>query len=141
MRPPSASRVPRRWGGKYRGGIGVMDGARETWTHGWLVPFLLLSMRDGEHYGHELLERMGELGFEGTRPGEIYRTLRLLEGEGLTFSERGKVEYLLSRRRYGLTEDGVAYLEFLAHSLELYRRKAESFLLAYEGQPAYGVLR
>ena len=118
-----------------------MDGARETWTHGWLVPFLLLSMRDGELYGHELLERMGELGFEGTRPGEIYRTLRLLEGEGLTFSERGKMECLLSRRRYGLTEDGVAYLEFLAHSLELYTREAERFVLAYEGQPAYGVLR
>jgi hypothetical protein len=26
------------------------------------------------------------------------------------------MEYLLSRRRYGLTEDGEAYLEFLASS-------------------------
>jgi DNA-binding PadR family transcriptional regulator len=92
-------------------------------------------------YGHELLERMGELGFGGTRPGEIYGTLRLLEGEGLTFSERGKMEYLLSRRRYGLNEDGVAYLELLEHSLELSRTEAERFLLSYEGQPAYGVLR
>jgi DNA-binding PadR family transcriptional regulator len=92
-------------------------------------------------YGNELLKRMDELGFVGTRPGKIYRTLRQLEGEGLTFSERGKMEYLLSRWRYGLIEDGAAYLEFLAHSLEQYRREAECFLLAYEGQPAYGVLR
>lgn len=101
----------------------------------------MLSMQDRHLHGHELLERMGEFGFEGTRPGEIYRTLRLLEGEGLTFSERGTMEYLRSRRRYGLTEDGVAYLEFLAHSLELYTKEAERFLLAYEGQPAYGVPR
>lgn len=118
-----------------------MDGAREPWTRGWRVPFLLLSMQDHRLYGNDLLKRMDELGFVGTRPGEIYRTLRQLEGEGLTFSERGKMEYLLSRRRYGLTEDGAAYLEFLALSLEQYRREAECFLLACEGQPAYGVLR
>jgi len=118
-----------------------MDGAREPWSGAWLAPFLLLSMRDGKLCGHELLERLGELGYEGTRPGEIYRTLWLLEGEGLTLSERGEMEYLLSRRGYGLSEVGHAFLEFLAHSLEQYRREVERFLLAYEGQPAYGMLR
>ena len=118
-----------------------MDGAREPWTRGWLVLLLLLSMQDHRLYGNELLKGMDELGFVGTRPGEIYRTLRQLEGEGLTFSERGKMEYLLSRRRYGLTEDGAAYLEYCSSESARNLREAEYFLLACEGQPAYGVLR
>ena len=81
-----------------------------------------------------MLEELAELGFGETRPGEVYRTLRLLEREGMTFSEKGELDYLFSRRKYGLTSEGEAYLEFLAHSLELYRKEIEQFFSAYEGR-------
>ena len=42
-----------------------MDGASDGWTRVWLALFLLLSMRGGDLYGHEL-------GFGETRPGEVY---------------------------------------------------------------------
>ena len=117
-----------------------MDGPWDSWSRVWLVPFLLLSMRGGDLYGHELLERLDVLGFGETRPGEVYRTLRLLEGKGLTFSEREGMECLLSCRRYGLTETGEAYFESLAHSLDVYRKGIDLYFL-YEEQPVHEVRR
>ena len=40
-----------------------------------VVPRLLLCLRDGNYYGHQLEERLSELGFEGMRPGEMYHIL------------------------------------------------------------------
>ncbi len=105
------------------------DLAREA--QDWLVPFLLLAMRGGELRGHELMSRLADLGFGVVRPGEVYRTLRHAEAEGLIFSEREHLGYLLSRRKYGLTEPGRAYIEFLAESLGSYREEIEVFLSAY----------
>ena len=116
-----------------------MDGASDSWSRDWLVPFLLLCVRDRDLYGHELLEQLAAFGFGTTRPGEVYRVSRSLEGEGLIFSERGNMDYLISRRRYGITEDGKAYLDFLAHSFEEYRREVEHFFLAYGERPAHQV--
>jgi DNA-binding PadR family transcriptional regulator len=110
-----------------------MDGASDGWTRVWLALFLLLSMRGGDLYGHEL-------GFGETRPGEVYMTLRTWQEKDLTFSERG-TEHLLSRCRYGLTELGEVYLESLAQALDRYRREIELFFLLYEEQPVYEVRR
>jgi DNA-binding PadR family transcriptional regulator len=90
-------------------------------------------------YEYELTERMARLGFGATRPGKVYHTLRLMEEEGLIFSERSGTEYLLSQRRYGPTGPGEAYLAFLAHPLEQYRKEIELFLRTYEGLPAHEV--
>ena len=43
---------------------------------------------------------------------------------------------LLSRRRYGLTREGEAHLEFPAHSLTQYGKEIEPFFLTCERQPA-----
>lgn len=87
-----------------------MDGASDAWyRRSWLVPFLLLCMRDRYLYGQET-------------PG----------GEGLTFSGREKMEYLLSRRRYALTDGGEACLEFLASEIQ-------RFFPAYQGRPVQEV--
>ncbi len=115
-----------------------MEGASDSWSQDWLVPFLLLCMRDRDLYGHELLEKLAGFGFGATRPGEVYRVSRSLEGEGLIFSERGNMEYLISHRRYGITEAGKAYLELLAHSFEEYRREVDLFFLAYGERVAHG---
>lgn len=116
----------------------MMEATRAADVGDWLVPFLLLCMRGGDLRGHELMGRMADLGFGAVRPGEVYRTLRRAEGEGLVFSEQERMGYLLSRRRYGLTEPGRAYLEFLAGSLESYREEIGTFLEAYAGRPLHG---
>ena len=116
-----------------------MHPERHAEVRDWFLPFLLLCMRGGDLRGYELMGRLADLGFGAVRPGEVYRTLRRAEGEGLVFSEREKLGYLLSRRRYGLTEPGKAYIEFLADSLKSYQQEIQSFLLAYADRPRHEV--
>ena len=108
-----------------------MQTGQDTEVRDWFLPFLLLCMHGEDLRGHELMGRLADLGFGAVRPGDVYRTLRRAEGEGLVFSENQRLGYLLSQRKYGLTEPGEAYIEFLADSLETYRREIEAFLLAY----------
>lgn len=119
----------------------MMNGTSDARPRDWFVPFLLLCLRGRDLFGRELLEKIAVLGYGAVRQGEVYRTLRRMEEEGLIFSDKGKMDYVLSRRRYGLTESGEAYLEFLAHSLGEYRKEIEVFFQAYEGpalRGAYG---
>jgi PadR family transcriptional regulator PadR len=107
-------------------------------TREWLVPFLLLCMRGGDLRGQEMMGRLAGLGFGAVRPGEVFRTLRRSEAAGLVFSDREHLVYLLSQRRYGLTESGRAYIEFLAESLRSYSEEIEVFLRAYADRPLRG---
>jgi len=119
-----------RWPGEDESGGGI-EGARIPPDRVWLLPFLLLCLRERDLHGYELVYEIGGLGFVAVRPREIYAILREAEGEGLVFSERGEDGCMLSRRRYGLTEAGEAYLEFLSNSLQAYRREIEIFFKAY----------
>jgi poly-beta-hydroxybutyrate-responsive repressor len=105
----------------------------------WLLSFLLLSIRGRDLHGNELLQKIGDLGFGAVRSGEVYMILWKAEGEGLIFSEPGDAEHVLSRWRYGLTEVGEAYLEFLANSLESYSKEIEVFFRAYDGRALHEV--
>jgi DNA-binding PadR family transcriptional regulator len=42
----------------------------------WLVPFLLLLMRERDSYGQDLTRRIADLGLGATRSGTVYRALR-----------------------------------------------------------------
>ncbi len=53
----------------------------------WLVPVILLSLREWNSYGYELMERASAFGFKAMNPGTLYRTLRQMEKDGI-------VEYL-----------------------------------------------
>ena len=77
----------------------------------WLVPLLLLLMRERDSYGQDLTRRVADLGFGATRPGTVYRTLRQMENEGMVLSERDGIDCRLPRRKYSITE-GEDYLEF-----------------------------
>ena len=94
--------------------------------------FLLSCVRPGVVRGRELLGRIESAGLKGIRPGEMYRVLRGMEKEGLIFSRREKFEYMLSRRSYGITASGEAYLEFLVESLREYREEMDRFFSVYE---------
>ncbi len=60
----------------------------EVWPRNWLVPVILLSLRECTSYGYKLMERAARLGFVTMNPGTLYRTLRHVEKDGLCESER-----------------------------------------------------
>jgi PadR family transcriptional regulator, regulatory protein PadR len=105
----------------------------------WLVPFLLLFLRDGVSYGDELQERLDALDVAGIRPEEIHQSLREMEWEDLVRCDREDDGHGISEQRYEITEMGQAYLEFWANSLTQYREEMDLFFSTYAGTPAKGV--
>ncbi len=97
----------------------------------WLVPFLLLSLREGDSHGHELARRMPEFGLGATRPGAVYRALRQMEREGVVASEGDELDGHLPRRRFSITGSGEAYLELWANALARYEEEIYLFFGTY----------
>jgi poly-beta-hydroxybutyrate-responsive repressor len=107
----------------------------EARPRNWLVPVILLSLREWNSYGYELMERMAAFGFEAMNPGTLYRTLRQMEKEGVVESTWETSRGGPARRMYSITDAGRAYLDFWAKSLEQYQRTMETFFRMYTGRP------
>lgn len=107
----------------------------------WLVPFLLLGLRERDSYGHELAEEMSDFGLGATRPGATSRTLRQMEVEGLVASERDGPDDLPLRRLYSITESGQDHLEVWVDSLARYQEEVDLFMAVYAGKYAGKVAR
>ncbi len=101
----------------------------------WLVPVILLSLRDWNSYGYELMERASTFGFEAMNPGTLYRTLRQMEKDGIVESTWETSRGGPARRMYSITDNGRSYLDFWAKSLEQYQRTMDTFFRMYTGQP------
>ncbi|MBV9454180.1 MAG: helix-turn-helix transcriptional regulator, partial [Rubrobacter sp.] len=99
-------------------------------------PVILLTLREWNSYGYELMERAAAFGFEAMNPGTLYRTLRQMEKEGLCVSKWETSEGGPARRVYSITEAGEAYLGFWVRSLEQYRQTMDTFFRIYRGQTA-----
>ena len=97
----------------------------------WLVPFLLLGLREQDSCGPELTSKMAGSGFEATPPGEMYRALRYMEKEGMAVSEHEGFDGKPSLRRYSITESGEAYLKIWASCLEGYQEEINLFFKTY----------
>jgi PadR family transcriptional regulator, regulatory protein PadR len=103
----------------------------------WLVPVLLLSLRECTSYGYKLMEQAAAFGFVAMNPGTLYRTLRHMERDGLCESEWDTTSGGgPARRVYSITDAGDAYLSFWAKSLEQYQRNMNAFFRLYTGTPA-----
>ena len=113
-----------------------LDGMLESPSAPWLVPFLLLLMRERDSYGHELTRGIADFDSGMVRPEAVYRALRQMEGEGMVLSEGDGLDRVLSRRKYSITESGEAYLEFWANSLARYQEDIDLFLRAYAERSA-----
>jgi len=100
----------------------------------WLVPVILLTLREWNSYGYELMERAAAFGFEAMNPGTLYRTLRQMEKEGLCVSKWETSKGGPARRVYSITEAGEAYLDFWARSLEQYQQTIDTFFRLYTGR-------
>lgn len=109
-------------------------------TNYWLVPLLLLSLWEGERYGHELTRGIEDFGFEETHPETVYLGLRQMEEEGTVISWHDGPDNGTPWRRYWITGPGESYLESWADSLSRYQGVIDVFLMAY-GTPAPDVYR
>ncbi len=112
-------------------------GGIEVWPRNWLVPVILLTLRECTSYGYKLMEQAAVFGFEAMNPGTLYRTLRHMEKDGLCESEWDTTSGGgPARRVYSITDAGEAYLGFWAKSLEQYQRSMDAFFRLYTGRPA-----
>jgi PadR family transcriptional regulator, regulatory protein PadR len=107
----------------------------EARPRNWLVPVILLSLRDWNSYGYELMERASAFGFEAMNPGTLYRTLRQMEKDGIVESTWETSRGGPARRMYTITDAGRAYLDFWARSLEQYQDMMDTFFRLYTGRP------
>ncbi len=114
---------------------GVEARGVEARPRNWLVPVILLSLREWNSYGYELMERAAAFGFEAMNPGTLYRTLRQMEKEGIVESTWETSRGGPARRMYSITDAGRAYLDFWAKSLEQYQKTMDTFFRMYTGRP------
>ena len=106
----------------------------EAWSKNWLVPVVLLMLRQWSSYGYEIMEKMAAFGLTAMNAGTFYRTLRQMEKDGMVSSNWDTSEAGPARRVYSITEAGEAYLKFWAESLDQYQKMMDNFLQLYTGQ-------
>jgi PadR family transcriptional regulator, regulatory protein PadR len=96
-------------------------------------PALLLLLRERPAHGYELVDSLAELT-SGRRVdmGNLYRTLRALEGEELVTSEWDAGAPGPAKRRYELTPSGRRLLDEWAGALSQARDRIDLFLTRYE---------
>ena len=119
-----------------RGGDPHPAGANEgieVRPRNWLVPVILLTLRECASYGYEIMQRTAAFGFEAMNPGTLYRTLRNMERDGLCEFEWETSRGGPARRVYSITDAGEAYLDFWAEALEQYQRNMDAFFSLYTG--------
>src|SRR5436309_16117165 len=107
------------------------NAATEAWSKNWLVPVLLLMLRQWSSYGYELMEKMSTFGLATMNPGTFYRTLRQMEKDGMVSSSWDTSEGGPARRVYSITDAGEAYLNYWAQSLDQYQRMMNTFFRLY----------
>jgi PadR family transcriptional regulator PadR len=117
---------------------GKYNAANEAWSKNWLVPILLLMLRQWSSYGYELMEKMSTFGLVAMNPGTFYRTLRQMEKDGMVSSSWDTSEGGPARRMYSITDAGEAYLNYWAESLNQYQRMMDTFFRLYTGQSTPG---
>lgn len=112
------------------------DGVLEVPPDNWMVPFLLVSLQEGDCHGRELARKVTYPGFEASRPRAIYRTLQQMEKEGMIVSTGDSFDREPSRRKYSITKWGEAYLEYLANALVQYGEEIDLFFRLFDKQLA-----
>ncbi len=108
------------------------DGLPRGLPRNFLRPCLLLLIAEQPSHGYDLLERLTEIGYQRAEPGGLYRTLRLMEQEGLIASDWGTSQVGPRRRTYWLSEDGLDWLHAWAGSMRYTQSVLAGFLSRYD---------
>jgi len=97
----------------------------------WLEPVILVSLRQWNSYGYEMLECLTQSGYEAMNPGTLYRTLRRMEENGHVKSEWETSKGGPARRQYYVTEAGERYLDLWAEGIKQYQQVLNAFFQLY----------
>ncbi|MER1985333.1 MAG: poly-beta-hydroxybutyrate-responsive repressor [Solibacillus sp.] len=97
----------------------------------FLIPIMLLHLRDWNSHGYELMEKIMQFGVESVDQGNFYRLLRQLEKDALVTSEWSVTSGGPAKRIYSITEAGEQYLEMWAGSLSYYQKMLDQFFSLY----------
>lgn len=96
----------------------------------FMEPCLILLLLESPAHGYELLERLGQFGFEGgsADAASMYRTLRRLEEEGMLVSQWEESEAGPPKRSYRVTQEGCRLLGRWRETIKANKSRLERFL-------------
>ena len=98
----------------------------------YLRASLLLLIGEAPAHGYDLLDQIAQLGLRNVDPGGLYRTLRVMEEDGLVSSSWEHSSAGPARRTYRLTADGVDWLHAWAGALRESHRYLSAYLTRYD---------
>lgn len=99
----------------------------------YLRASLLLLLAETPAHGYDLMDQIGHLGLRHVDPGGLYRSLRVMEQDGLVESWWEQSTSGPARRSYRLTEEGTDWLHAWAGALRESRRLLSVYLARYDG--------
>ena len=97
----------------------------------FLIPIMLLHLRDLNAHGYELMQKITQFGFDSVDQGNLYRILRQLEKDAMVTSEWDTTSGGPAKRIYTITAAGEQYLEVWASSLGHYQKMLDQFFNLY----------
>ena len=93
----------------------------------FVLPCLLLLLREGPAHGYDLVDRLAPFGFSSDPP-VVYRNLRRMEADGLVESSWDTSGKGPARRVYQLTDRGVSRLDAWTIAVRYQRDVLNTFL-------------
>lgn len=97
----------------------------------FLIPAILLHLRDISTHGYELMQKMTTFGIESIDKGNFYRVLRQLEKDNIVISKWDTTSTGPAKRIYSLTKSGEKYLELWASTLSHHQKMLHQFFNLY----------
>ncbi|MBM4762770.1 poly-beta-hydroxybutyrate-responsive repressor [Bacillus sp. B15-48] len=97
----------------------------------FVVPVLLLHLRDWNAHGYELMQKLVQFGITSVDQGNFYRILRQLEKDNLVTSTWDTTSSGPAKRIYSITSAGEEYLDVWANSLNHYQKMLDQFFSIY----------
>ena len=110
----------------------VIDEPHGGLPRNYLRACLLLLIGEAPAHGYDLLDQIAQLGLRNVDPGGLYRTLRVMEEDGLVASWWEHSTAGPARRTYRLTDEGVEWLHAWAGALRESHRYLSSYLGRYD---------
>ena len=97
----------------------------------FVIPVLLLYLRNWNAHGYELLQKLTQFGLHSIDQGNFYRILRQLEKDELVSSQWDTTSKGPAKRIYSITAAGEEYLNIWANSLDNYHKMLTQFFNLY----------
>ncbi|WP_088067945.1 poly-beta-hydroxybutyrate-responsive repressor [Gottfriedia luciferensis] len=102
-----------------------------TLPKNFLVPFLLLSLKQWNMHGYKLMQVLFDLGFTTLDSSNVYRILRQLEKESYIKSSWEHGIEGPAKRIYSITDAGEEYLKTCHNSFTQYNQMLQTFFSIY----------